>query len=82
MTAKCMLMGVEKQTSSKNGKEYAHAALFFPVDKTLLNCGIDPAKPEMYKALESLGMCNGEAIIGIREMKGIKFLDLVEFKKV
>lgn len=82
MKAECLLMGVVEQTSSKDGKKYQHASLFFPEDGSFLNCGLDRNKPEMFPALKALGVSiPGYAEVAIRESKGIKFLDLVSFDK-
>lgn len=79
LKADCILMGIQK-TNGKDGKVYANATIYFPEDKSSIVIGVD-SKSGILPSIEGLEMVTGLATIGVREYKGARYLDLVNFEK-
>ena len=73
-------MGVSKN-NGKDGKVYATATIYFPDDKTSMPIGLDNKNTALLSLLEGLEMVTGMATIGVREFKGTRYLDLINFER-
>lgn len=79
LKSECVLMGVAKN-QGKDGKTYATATLFFPDDKTSMPIGLDSKNAALLAQVENLTMTEGMATIGVREFKGMRYLDMTAFE--